>query len=362
MRTLTWSGFRAADRFRQRALVALLGLSLVPAAAGAEELDVIQYNVQFVAPWDFSRADPDHRPNTEARAHAIGRALACFDIVGLNETINDSRRREILEGMETAAPGCGKPPRFAGGRHFEIFAGPKLPAGESRLGSLSAIAEFASSDVPLLVVDDELALVSRLPIVARSAHVYGRGRGTDALAAKGVLHARVIREGPGGGMLDVFVTHLQANHPDIRRTQIVELARFIAAHTDPDLPALLLGDFNVDGALAARWDVGAEYHRLMRALTPLGFRDPGLLLGGTDGYRRRRIDHIFVRPRGLRPIGVRVEGFRGPDRVALSDHAAVVARLHWPGQEQPVPVGLGGDLRKPPPTKGPLTPVELRDR
>ena len=337
------------------------GLALLPLAAQAEELDVVQYNVQFVAPWDFSRASLGHRPNTEERARAIGRALACFDIVALNETINDSRRREILEAMELAAPGCGKAPRFEGGRHFEIFAGPKLPPGENRLGSLAALADFAASEVPLAAVDDELALISRLPIVARSTHVYGIGRGTDALAAKGVLHARLLRDGPAGGVLEVFATHLQANHPDVRRAQIAELAGFIRAKADPELPALLLGDFNVDGGFAARWKADGEYRNLMRELADLGFLDPGLTLGGTDSWRRRRIDHIFLRPRGLQPLELRVEGMRGPDGVALSDHAAVVARLRWPGPETPTPTGLG-DFRKPPAAKSPLTPVELRDR
>ena len=330
-------------------------------AADSEELDVIQYNVQFVAPWDFSRAAPGHWPNTEERARAIGRALACFDIVALNETINDSRRAQILEAMELAAPGCGKAPRFEAGRHFEIFAGPRPAPAENRLGSLASLADFATSKVPLAAVDDELALISRLPIVEWNTHIYGMGRGTDALAAKGVLHARLSRDRPAGGAIDVFATHLQANHPDVRRVQIAELAQFIRAVSDPGLPALLLGDFNVDGGFAARWQPEGEYRNLMRELTALGFLDPGLVLGGTDGWRRRRIDHIFLRPRGLQPLELRVEGMRGPDEVALSDHAAVVARLRWPGPETPPATGFVG-LPKAPPEKSPLTPVELHSR
>lgn len=361
MRNLTCLIGQATQYARLGVLAASLGAMLQAPAAQAEELDVIQYNVQFVAPWDFSRASLGHYPNTGERAHAIGRALACFDIVALNETINDSRRREILVAMELAAPGCGKAPRFEAGRHFEIFAGPKLAPGENRLGSLTALADFAASEVPLAAVDDELALISRLPIVERNMHVYGMGRGTDALAAKGVLHARVLGDGPAGGAIDVFATHLQANHSDIRRVQIAELARFIRAQSDPSLPALLLGDFNVDGGFAARWKADGEYRSLMRELTALGFLDPGLTLGGTDGWRRRRIDHIFLRPRGLRPLELRIEGMRGPDDVALSDHAAVVARLRWPGRGAPLSAGFGG-LRKQRPAKGQLRPAELRQR
>ena len=73
----------------------------------------------------------------------------------------------------------------------------------------------------------------------------------------------------------------------------------------------------------------------MSELTALGFQDPGLALGGTDGWRRRRIDHVFLRPRGLRPLEMRIEGMRGPDEVPLSDHAAVIGRLRWQGPEAP---------------------------
>ncbi len=337
---------RGSLRARSRKTRRALGLVLLAFAAWtfalspgrAEDLDVIQYNVQFVAPWDFSRASLNHHPNTEERARAIGRALACYDIVALNETINDRRRQQILAAMEAAATACGKPSRFTGGHSFQLLAGPSLPPAALGWPSLDALAAFARADVPMAVTDEEVAIVTRLPVVASGSLVYGSARGTDALTAKGVLHARLRRGGAAdpGDAIDVFVTHLQANHADIRRSQIAELAGFIESRADPGLPALLLGDFNVDGSAAARDDPQGEYQNMMRRLAPLGFRDLGLDLGGTDSWERRRIDYIFLRGETVQARGARVETFGELPFDALSDHAAVAAALRWtrPGRSR----------------------------
>lgn len=319
---------------RHLVLVAVAACAVALSPARAEDLDVIQYNVQFVAPWDFSRASPGHYPNTEERARAIGAALACYDIVALNETINDRRRRQILAAMETAAPACGKPSRFGGGHSFQLLAGPSLPPAAQGWPSLAALSAFASSDVPMAVTDDEVAIVTRLPVVASGSHIYGTARGTDALTAKGVLHARLGRGGDEASddAIEVFVTHLQANHAEIRRSQIAELAAFLATRAEPGLPALLFGDFNVDGSAAARADLQGEYQNMMRHLAPLGFRDLGLDLGGTDSWERRRIDYIFLRGEGIQAQDARVETFGELPFDALSDHAAVAAALRWPGR------------------------------
>src|SRR5262245_41931645 len=76
-------------------------------------ISVLQYNVQFLTPWDHGmniqltpfhsievgREIPfaGHWPNVPARAQEIGQAIACHDIVVLEETVNDKRRREILD-------------------------------------------------------------------------------------------------------------------------------------------------------------------------------------------------------------------------------------------------------------------------
>ena len=340
MRASTRSRSRGAGQVRLgQVLLGLAVCALALSPARAEDLDVIQYNVQFATPWDFGRVSRKHKPNTEERAQAIGRALACYDIVALNETINDRRRRQILAAMEAAATACGKPSAF-GGHSFQLLAGPSLPPPARGLPSLMALAAFVRTGAPLALTDDEVAIVTRLPVVASGSHVYATARGADALTAKGVLYARLRRGGgdaprdaPGdapGDAIEVFVTHLQANHPEVRSRQIAELAAFIEARADPALPALLLGDFNVDGGPAARDDPEGEYQGLMRRLAPLGFRDLGLALGGTDSWERRRIDYVFLRGTQVQARDAKVETFGTLPFNALSDHAAVAAKLRWP--------------------------------
>jgi endonuclease/exonuclease/phosphatase family metal-dependent hydrolase len=298
----------------------------VQAPAAPEPLRIAQYNVQFVTPWDFGTVSPKHWPNTEARARAIGETLACFDIVALNETINDTRRGEILAAMERAGAACGRPSRLARGRYFEILAGPEPDAP-----SFTRIGDFLRSDAALAWLGEEVALASRLPIVASGAMAYSVARGSDALAAKGVLHARLWRGGnvPQGDLLDLFVTHLQANAPDVRKVQIAELTGFIRERSDPAVPAILLGDLNIDGSAAARRDPRAEYHAMIRELAALGFRDPGQALKGTDSWQRRRIDYLLLRSAHLSVAELRTEQFHDLQVRALSDHAALTAELLW---------------------------------
>ena len=325
--------FLSHPAFKRRASLAATALLTLLAAPGqALELDVIQYNVQFVSPWNFGRVSWDHKPNTEERARAIGRALACYDIVALNETINDDRRRQILEAMRAQAGACDRPARPGWDPGFSVLTGPKLPEEQAGLPGLGALADFVTADVPMALTDDEIALVTRLPILDSAALRFDAARGTDALTAKGVLHARLGRgvRAAEDDALDVFVTHLQANHADIRDLQVEQLADFIEERSDPALPALILGDLNIDGSPEARADPEAEYHAMMRRLAPLGFVDIGLDLDGTDSWQRRRIDYVLLRPQRLEAKEARVETFGVLPFEALSDHAAVAARLHWP--------------------------------
>jgi endonuclease/exonuclease/phosphatase family metal-dependent hydrolase len=294
----------------------------------SETLQIAQYNVQFVTPWSWGSVSRSHWPNTEARARAIGQALACFDIVALNETINDRRRAEIFDEMERAGKDCVPSSRLANGRSFAVIAGPK----PKRL-DFEQIAGFVTGDAALALLDDEVALASRLPVIATASITYSVARGSDALAAKGAIHARVWRAGdaPYTDALDLFVTHLQANHADVRAAQLGELVAFIRERSDPALPAILLGDLNIDGSVDAQSDPRAEYHAMMRQLAALGFRDPGLALGGTDSWLRRRIDYILVRSDRLHVAEIQTQQFNDLTVRALSDHAALTAEAIWRG-------------------------------
>jgi endonuclease/exonuclease/phosphatase family metal-dependent hydrolase len=314
----------------------------------ATTLRVASYNVQFVTPdlplvRHVLREWPGHKPNVTARAGAIATRLACFDIVALQETINDQRRREMFERLEAAGRACGKPSRLPSGRMFAFVDGPDAADGSSWL--------------PL--VGDELALGSRLPVVAMDGHVYRHAAAEDMLAAKGALHARLARA--ADDLIDVFVTHLQAGqeHGAVRRRQIEELTSFIrrkvegAAH-----PVLVLGDFNVRGSLVDRQDPGSDYRFLMRelnaAVAPRRFVDtwlatnaqdpetasgtkPRVLPDGTLRPHEERVDYVFLAGPGATPRAMRLDFFASDLMVDgapvgnLSDHAAVLAQISWPG-------------------------------
>jgi ELWxxDGT repeat protein len=339
-----------------------------PGASG--ELWTIQYNVQFLLPWDDGSI-PGEWPNTSQRAVDIGEALACYDIVALDETINDTRRGQIIGSMQARSPYCQRteslagdlsmipgadstpePPQADAGQSDGLFTqsfftavhGPDITTTHLITGWASAIEAIRDNPGEPLA-GNELTIVSRYPIVSTHTHVYTQHYGVDSLTPKGVLHARVrVGEPESPTFIDIFVTHLQQSYADIRRWQIKELADFINQQADPANPVLLLGDFNVDGALSQQEDKNSEYRYLMDSLNSLAsghrIRDIGThLTGGTNyssdpsKHRKRRIDYIFLSQSGLTVSDedVQILDFPSPsgDKPTLSDHAAVAAILKW---------------------------------
>jgi endonuclease/exonuclease/phosphatase family metal-dependent hydrolase len=336
-------------------------LTTAPAAAEPDlRLEVASYNVQFVMPdlpllQHLVRDLPGQKPNVEPRARAIGKALACFDLIALQETINDRRRAELLGQLEADASTCGKRSRLPSGRMFATLAGPSLPDG---------------SFLPLL--DDELTLASRLPVESVDMQAFHEAVGADALAAKGVLHARLAL-GPGpADRLDVFTTHLQAHddRTEIRRRQIEELAAFIRSRARVGGPVLVLGDFNLWGGDPERADPGSEYNRLLdalnRAVAPRRFvdlwlathpRDPEaesgskrrVLADGSVRPREKRIDFLLLAgadrawPLDMRrdflPSDLKVDGAPVGD---LSSHAALLATIALTRPSETAVTAAGG--------------------
>ncbi len=351
VRSLAGRRARAATK----ALLLTCALAGIAVAAGAyagagdarapgASLRVASYNVQFVTPdlpllSHVLREWPGHKPNVAERAEAIAERLACFDIVALQETINDQRRREILERLETAGRDCGRPSRLPSGRMFAFAQGPSIEGG---------------SWLPL--VGNELTLASRLPIVRTGSHIYTHAAEEDVLAAKGALHARLAR---GDDTIDVFVTHLQGGdeHGAVRRAQIEELASFIRREAKGDAsPVIVLGDFNVRGSRVDREDPRSDYHFLRRtldaAVAPRRFADswlathaedpetgsgtkPRVLADGTLRPHEDRVDYLFLAGAAAAPRSMRIDFFTsglmvdGVSVGALSDHAALLAEISW---------------------------------
>lgn len=316
--------------------------------APAERLAIASYNVQFATPEvpvlrHLLREIPGHKPNVPERAQAIATRLACFDVIGLQETINEARRAELFEHLEQAGRACGKPSRLPSGRMFQTVDGPDLADETGWL--------------PLL--DDELALASRLPVVATGMVTFEDAAGIDALVAKGVLHARLATGSGPEDVLDVFVTHLQADaeHDGVRRAQIAELGAFVQAAAHDRAPVIVMGDFNVWGGAPDRADPGSEYNVLLaglnQAVAPRRFVDlwleahpddpetasgtkPRLLEDGTLRPREKRVDFVLLAGAAQVVLRAMRRDFMDSELVVddrrvgtLSNHAALLAEVDW---------------------------------
>ena len=306
------------------------------------DISAIQYNVQFLLP-DRTLAEAfDHWPSVPERARAIGEALACYDIIALEETLNDDRRRDLLGELERAGSRCGKPSRLPGGKIFTWIDGPDVAGGTNSIPNPSEIDDVFTECRSTPIGDDEVTLVSRFPIVSAEAYTYVNGGGIDAFAAKGVLHARLAR-GPANDFMDVFVTHLQNGGPCMAG-QVRELAAFVRHKADPTKPVLIMGDFNINAgtpeyrnlmdtlgrALPSLRDRWVELHRGELGATTLrrtGERGPVIL-------ENRRIDFmLYSGPDVSEPRTMEVNEFRDSRWGTLSDHAAVEATLRWPARD-----------------------------
>jgi len=289
--------------------------------AASSNLRVVSYNVQFLP---GPAAVANERKNAKYRARTIGQKMAAFDIVCLNEVFDDAPRNLLLDQLKKAW-----------GDDYQAITGPKPMDNR---------------------VNGGLAIASRLPFVETHSVIYTKasspkkyGFRADGFAAKGVLHARVRRskEADDDDYLDVFVTHMEARVDEIRLEQYPELAAFVAQHSDPRHPVLILGDFNTRGDPSYRKDPDAPYHLLFtvldknlptaRLIDSWASRYPEKL-GGTNEQESsdigHRIDYVFLAnpeeaASELKLIDVRVNGYLDPKVVALSDHSAVEAELHW---------------------------------
>ena len=304
-------------------LLLFLGLAVVNTGAAAEDeaadvLRVITYNVQFL-PGIASAANKRKEPHY--RAERIAEEVSGFDIVALQETFHPRFRDIILDGLRKAWDG-----------ELNVVVSPQ-PEGRFNGGCLIA---------------------TRLPIVESGAMIFENfstpeeyGLRADGYAAKGVIHARIaLTKDPQGETIDVFVTHLEARADDLRELQYPEFAAFVKAKSGVDRPALILGDLNTRGTPEYRSDAESQYTLLMSALSRGLGREltdvwPALMgdaNGGTSEQESeeigRRIDYILVsnpNPAGLqlKPLSIRVNLYRDPQVVALSDHNAVEAELEW---------------------------------
>lgn len=106
--------------------------------------------------------------------------------------------------------------------------------------------------------DSGLIILSKYPIIECSAMTYSSSSGSDRLANKGVVYARIQVSPSEGDYMHVFNTHIQAHdYAETRLAQISELMDFISEiiKSDKDYirPILIAGDFNVSAEKPENW-------------------------------------------------------------------------------------------------------------
>lgn len=198
-----------------------------------------------------------------------------------------------------------------------------------------------------------LLLLSKYEIIARDSTTYRHCTGEDCLTSKGVLHAQ-IKVGGHPTNYDVFLTHMQSCPTEItisseescwdnlRLHQVLHLRFFVQAYSNPNRPALLMGDFNQDGRNEVMLDSLLQRLGFPEDLWPTTgpANDPGITHDDDSSFEKdsvrgdindpsrgkdgKRLDYFFswrklnlMRPTYTNTRVVRWESIPGRD---LSDH------------------------------------------
>lgn len=300
---------RASRSFAQELL-------LLPPVAPVSNVRLLFFNTHLLP--TIAQTVAGHRGQDDYRTAAIAAQLDRFDLVGLCEVFESRRRQEIIRILQSNSNNA-----------FHAIEQPK-PWGRHLIGS-------------------GLLLLSRYPIVGEphfltyqaASRVITNGWKADGFAAKGIIHSQLRLSEQPLAHVDCFLTHLESVSSRARAEQIKELAGFIAAHTSPDRPAILMGDLNV----AADYPVNAastatEYGQLTSDLLygqqrfvdlwPAFYAERGGTSDALSLEKARRIDYVFLSPPPsmgpvLAPTEIRVEPYLDEKvkQGSLSDHAGV---------------------------------------
>lgn len=165
-----------------------------------------------------------------------------------------------------------------------------------------------------------LLIVSAYPIRETFFHRYTANNDWyrlwegDWWAGKGMALARI--ELPGGGYLDLYDTHAQADYgraanEEVRLSQMQEASHFVLDTRTGTAPTFLLGDFNCRAG-------EADYEHIVSTLNLTR------LLEG-----RPRIDHVFAMADPAYEYTITgYEEIVEHDGIRLSDHRGYMAKVH----------------------------------
>lgn len=219
-----------------------------------------------------SRLHLGSKPVREERATEIGEALARYgyDLAFLCEVFEATDRERILRGLR----GTGREPFWVEG-----------PGRAGRMTVKPSGLLSISLDRPLRAEWHRFATVG--------SHL----RDADAWAAKGVLRTELDL---GFGAIEIYSTHMfagggllrlpgvtapldEGDRARIQDAQLAELVDFYLRTHRPECPAVLVGDFNIDGADHLPTAERGRYAALMAALGSLGMMDMWAARNGGQG-------------------------------------------------------------------------------
>ena len=153
----------------------------------------------------------------EERAKLLSQALIDFDgdpdVLLLQEIWSIKARDQLIKSLAPKYPYCEHPPAIGDGKTTIQAAG--------------------------------LMIFSKYPLRDFTFKEFTRGFGVDKLAQKGIIGAKLTKE---GRTVAVFNTHLQAGgkrDPTVKPDQLRECDEFIREFAGEDAIAVMAGDFNI---------------------------------------------------------------------------------------------------------------------
>jgi hypothetical protein len=205
-----------------------------------------------------------------------------FDIAGLQEVFAGFSQNSILKAwhLNVISVGEGLWQPITGAKEVSVLSGSENKFGikilDARPNKKSAKISFGpyyvlgpdKESCNIFKQDSGLLILSRFPIIAAGAFSFSDAQGSDRLANKGVVYAR-IKIGPSNDdYIHFFNTHLQSHgYGETRFKNLSEFLMFVSNVIADDLtgestegtqsrgihPIIMVGDFNIKAYMPDNW-------------------------------------------------------------------------------------------------------------
>lgn len=200
-------------------------------------MSILSLNL-FLRPPLISARGNDHK---NERMREFLRSYACdYSVICLQEVFGylTNRRNELIATLSSEGYEC---------------AWSKDPKNDLLLGGTCCM-------ISPHIIDGGLVIAVRGHITHVYERIFKKGKHADRFSAKGVL---CVQATTLHGPLQIYNLHLQA-HDDpgackVRQSQLAEIREFIEQTWDSRYPALIAGDFNIDGCIEENLQMIKKY-------------------------------------------------------------------------------------------------------